>query len=229
MHRYLIVVLLLLVVACADKNNAAPTDNAVKNKNNVANLKAAQADSKPWVGEYFGVLPCDSCDGISTFLILTKEGQYILEQHFENAAMSEKTQKGKIIWHEHILEIAGNFYQLEQDNMQQLNKNKKAHIGNNAQKYILARTQLQQQIDANHGFELVQYQSQNGKKLAVIFDTNTTPATASFNLDGKMWVLPQVQAWAHGAQYEQDKISIIFNDDDAKLTVNGKTTKYSVQ
>ncbi len=77
---------LLLLAACAPQENTAPASAPAAAPTVAASQPAASAASTAaqpdaqWVGRYYGVLPCASCEGIETTLILQEDGSYLLTE-----------------------------------------------------------------------------------------------------------------------------------------------------
>jgi uncharacterized lipoprotein NlpE involved in copper resistance len=55
-----------------------------------------------WRGTYSGVLPCDNCGGIETFLTLREGQTYLLKQRYVNPDKEEtgQTLEGEFSWNE---------------------------------------------------------------------------------------------------------------------------------
>lgn len=98
---------LLLLAACAPQDNApasAPADVSTVAASQPAAEPAASAASTAaqsatqWSGRYYGVLPCASCEGIETTLILQEDGSYLLtETYKQRQPFTEKTD-GRFTW-----------------------------------------------------------------------------------------------------------------------------------
>lgn len=72
----------------------------------------------------------------------------------------------------------------------------------------------------------------DGKVLTVIYDTSGDIPTATINYEGfENQVLAQVpeSAWAKGAEYENESMKWVTNENGGDLTVNGKTISFKAQ
>ena len=106
---------------------------------------AAQPDAQ-WVGRYYGVLPCASCEGIETTLILQGDGSYLLtETYKQRQPFTEKTE-GRFTWRKpqevFQLDKAGGErrYQIGNSQIWALDADGKQVEGELANLYILKQT-----------------------------------------------------------------------------------------
>lgn len=55
-----------------------------------------------WRGTYSGVLPCDNCLGIETYLTLREDQTFLLKQRYVNPdkGEAEQTLEGEFLWNE---------------------------------------------------------------------------------------------------------------------------------
>ena len=82
---------LLLLAACAPQETTTPASAPAAASTVAASQPAepaasaastaAQPDAQ-WIGRYYGVLPCASCEGIETTLILQEDGSYLLTETY---------------------------------------------------------------------------------------------------------------------------------------------------
>ena len=148
--------LILLLAACAPQDNAAPastpaaastvaTSQPAAEPAASAASTAAQPDAQ-WVGRYYGVLPCASCEGIETTLILQEDGSYRLtETYKQRQPFTEKTE-GRFTWRKpqeiFQLDKAGGerLYQIGNGQIWALDADGKQVEGELANLYILKQT-----------------------------------------------------------------------------------------
>ncbi|AZR59588.1 copper resistance protein NlpE [Eikenella corrodens] len=100
---------LLLLAACAPQDNAAPASAPAVASTVAASQPAAipaasaastaaQPDDAQWIGRYYGVLPCASCEGIETTLILHEDGSYLLEETYKQRQPFTEITDGRFTW-----------------------------------------------------------------------------------------------------------------------------------
>ena len=148
--------LILLLAACAPQDNAAPastpaaastvaTSQPAAEPAASAASTAAQPDAQ-WGGRYYGVLPCASCEGIETTLILQEDGSYRLtETYKQRQPFTEKTE-GRFTWRKpqeiSQLDKAGGerLYQIGNGQIWALDADGKQVEGELANLYILKQT-----------------------------------------------------------------------------------------
>ena len=148
--------LILLLAACAPQDNAAPastpaaastvaTSQPAAEPAASAASTAAQPDAQ-WGGRYYGVLPCASCEGIETTLILQEDGSYRLtETYKQRQPFTEKTE-GHFTWRKpqeiFQLDKAGGerLYQIGNGQIWALDADGKQVEGELANLYILKQT-----------------------------------------------------------------------------------------
>ena len=148
--------LILLLAACAPQDNAAPASAPA----DVSTVAASQPAAEPaasaastaaqsatqWSGRYYGVLPCASCEGIETTLILQEDGSYRLtETYKQRQPFTEKTD-GRFTWRKpqevFQLDKAGGerLYQIGNGQIWALDADGKQVEGELANLYILKQT-----------------------------------------------------------------------------------------
>ena len=150
---------LLLLAACAPQDNAAPAStpaaaSTVATSQPAAEpaASAASTAAQPaaqWSGRYYGVLPCASCEGIETTLILQEDGSYLLtETYKQRQPFTEKTE-GRFTWRKpqevFQLDKAGSerLYQIGNGQIWALDADGKQVEGELANLYILKQTASQ--------------------------------------------------------------------------------------
>ena len=133
---------LLLLAACAPQDNAAPASTPA------AASTAAQPDAQ-WVGRYYGVLPCASCEGIETTLILQEDGSYQLTETYKQRQPFTEETAGRFTWRKpqeiFQLDKAGGerLYQIGNGQIWALDADGKQVEGELANLYILKQTASQ--------------------------------------------------------------------------------------
>lgn len=143
---------MLLLAACAPQENTAPASAPAAAPTVAASQPAASAASTAaqpdaqWVGRYYGVLPCASCEGIETTLILQEDGSYLLtETYKQRQPFTEKTD-GRFTWRKpqeiFQLDKAGGerLYQIGNGQIWALDADGKQVEGELANLYILKQT-----------------------------------------------------------------------------------------
>ena len=134
---------LVLLAACAPQEHNEPASTPAAAPT-VAST-AAQPDAQ-WIGRYYGVLPCASCEGIETTLILQEDGSYRLtETYKQRQPFTEKTE-GRFTWRKpqeiFQLDKAGGerLYQIGNGQIWALDADGKQVEGELANLYILKQT-----------------------------------------------------------------------------------------
>ncbi|MGI2259764.1 copper resistance protein NlpE [Shewanella sp. GXUN23E] len=105
----------LLITACEEKSTDNAADNyADKKASTIPVASQATTSDKPkttqiakgdtsqtsldWPGSYRGTLPCASCEGIKTTLILKADGQYRLLTDYMGELDGRFDEEGKFSW-----------------------------------------------------------------------------------------------------------------------------------
>ena len=146
---------LLLLAACAPQENtttasapaAAPTVTASQPAASAAST-AAQPDAQ-WSGRYYGVLPCASCEGIETTLVLKDDGSYQLTETYKQRQPFTEETAGRFTWRKpqeiFQLDKAGGerLYQIGNGQIWALDADGKQVEGELANLYILKQTASQ--------------------------------------------------------------------------------------
>ena len=97
---------LILILAVCKSNVEEPE---MVSPDDVVPFDASQIDahnsrnSLDWEGSYSGVLPCEECVGIETFLTINLDHSYTVTQRYvkeEDAQAEEITREGKFYWNE---------------------------------------------------------------------------------------------------------------------------------
>ena len=151
--------LILLLAACAPQDNAAPAStpaaaSTVATSQPAAEpaASAASTAAQPaaqWSGRYYGVLPCASCEGIETTLILQEDVSYLLTENYkQRQPLTEKTE-GRFTWRkpQEVFQLhkAGSerLYQIGNGQIWALDADGKQVEGELANLYILKQTASQ--------------------------------------------------------------------------------------
>lgn len=213
----------LLFTACKNNENSETENQETEIKNAVPDMHNAK-NSLDWPGNYFGVLPCASCPGINTHILLNQDGTYEKIIEYLESDDTPETSKGQIIWNEdgNIITIEENTYLVSEGMLYALDANNKVIEGELAEKYILKKTELQPALDINDGYTLEQYTGSDKKEYDIIFNTNNKIPTALIKTDGLEKELKQTEAWAKGAEYSDGGIELRVNGDNATLIINNK-------
>ncbi len=146
---------LLLLAACAPQENTAPASAPAAASTVAASqpaepaasaaATAAQPDAQ-WIGRYYGVLPCASCEGIETTLILHEDGSYLLTETYKQRQPFTETTDGRFTWRKpqevFQLDKAGGerLYQIGNGQIWALDADGKQVEGELANLYILKQT-----------------------------------------------------------------------------------------
>ncbi len=69
----------------------------------------------------------------------------------------------------------------------------------------------------------------DGNVYKLVFDTNTNPPTVSIQSNKLNIRLNQTEAWAKGAEYEGDNVSLTASGDNATLMLNNKRIKLLIK
>lgn len=107
-------------------------------------------NSLQWPGIYNGLLPCEDCYGVKTSLALNKNQSYILIYQYTGKSPRDFVEKGKYVEGEKEGTIVltskdgstTRKYLVGKDMLTQLDKGGELYIGNNAERYILHRTDV---------------------------------------------------------------------------------------
>lgn len=177
-----------------------------------------------WEGAYFGTLPCGSCPGINTLIILNKNKTYEKTVEYLESNDVPKTTKGKFTWNKEdsIITLENNFYLVGKKQLFRLDKNKKVVKGELAENYILNKTELEPEPDTNNGYYLQQFIGDDNKEYNIIFNTNPKVPTALIQTKDFKQMLFQTQVWAKGAEYTTNKTKLITNKNKATLFIGKK-------
>src|SRR5690606_23213078 len=106
MKKFLLSLSIILILAGC-KTNVEDTEHV--NADDVIPFNASQIDahnsrnSLDWEGSYSGVLPCEECVGIDTFIRINRDHSYTITQRFvdkEDKVSEEITAEGTFFWNE---------------------------------------------------------------------------------------------------------------------------------
>lgn len=145
--------LILLLSACTPQETTTPASTpaaastiAVSQPAAASAASTAAQSATQWSGRYYGVLPCASCEGIETTLILQEDGSYLLtETYKQRQPFTEKTE-GRFTWRKpqeiFQLDKAGGerLYQIGNGQIWALDADGKQVEGELANLYILKQT-----------------------------------------------------------------------------------------
>ena len=105
LKQKLILILLSTVTfnqAMAEPNSEVVEDSKAMSqphKNHSKHVKKL-TESQKYHGVFYGLLPCEDCDGIKTTLSLKNRNNYLLVTQFAKASAREYFEKGKYTWDE---------------------------------------------------------------------------------------------------------------------------------
>ncbi|MBH5330253.1 copper resistance protein NlpE N-terminal domain-containing protein [Eikenella sp. S3360] len=151
--------LILLLAACAPQENTVPAPAvsaasapaaAVSQPEAAPASGASAAATEPghtWAGRYHGVLPCASCEGIETTLVLNADGSYRLTETYQQRHPLTEEASGRFTWRSEgqvlRLDQAGSerLYQIGNGQIWALDMDGKQIEGELAPNYILKQTQ----------------------------------------------------------------------------------------
>ena len=146
---------LLLLAACAPQENTAPASAPAAAPTIAASQPAASAASTAaqpatqWSGRYYGMLPCASCEGIETILILKEDGSYQLTETYKQRQPFTEETAGRFTWRKpqevFQLDKAGGerLYHISNGQIWALDADGKQVEGELANLYILKQTASQ--------------------------------------------------------------------------------------
>jgi len=106
MNKFLLVLSMMLIVAGC-RSNVEETDHV--STEDMIPFNASQIDahnsrnSLDWEGSYSGVLPCEECVGIETFLKINRDHTYTATQRFvdtSDVVSEEIISEGSFFWNE---------------------------------------------------------------------------------------------------------------------------------
>lgn len=148
--------LILLLSACTPQETTTPASTPAAASTIAASQPAAepaasaastaaQPDAQ-WIGRYYGVLPCASCEGIETILILKEDGSYQLTETYKQRQPFTEETTGRFTWRKpqevFQLDKAGGerLYQISNGQIWALDADGKQVEGELANLYILKQT-----------------------------------------------------------------------------------------
>ncbi len=105
---------------------------------------AEQKDIWIVLGNYEGLLPCDDCEGVATYIQLDEEMNFHLSQKYVGTDRRSEPRSGKYSFADNVVTLLGvadepNKYLLENKNLLQLDWNGNRRTGANARSYLLKR------------------------------------------------------------------------------------------
>ncbi|PPC90669.1 MAG: copper homeostasis protein [Methylobacter sp.] len=102
--------------------------------------------AKIWPGIYNGFTPCEDCKGVKTTLAFNQNNTYLLMTQYIGRSNREFVEKGKFERGDNqILVLTSrngstkHYYQIDGDNLIQLDDSGNTHTGKLADKYVLQR------------------------------------------------------------------------------------------
>ncbi|OAM19046.1 hypothetical protein A7P84_05440 [Eikenella corrodens] len=150
---------LLLLAACAPQETTTPASTPVAASTIAVSQPAAEPDASAastaaqpaaqWSGRYYGMLPCASCEGIETTLVLKDDGSYQLTETYKQRQLFTEETAGRFTWRKpqeiFQLDKAGGerLYQIGNGQIWALDADGKQVEGELANLYILKQTASQ--------------------------------------------------------------------------------------
>lgn len=221
------ITLILLVatfITYSCKNDSKKEDAKNNNQPEVVDMHNAE-NSLDWAGYYFGVLPCASCPGIKTSITLNEDSTFERTTEYMGEKDAEtEIEKGTFQWAEDgtIITIKENKYLVGEGTLTSLDADGKVITGELAENYVLKKSELQEEPTATPGIYVEEFTANDGKTYTITFNTNEKTPTATVETDNFKKVLEQTEAWAKGAEYKKDNVSLISKGETAVLTINNK-------
>ena len=117
MNKTILSILIILsILSCKDQEESSITVENIESKVNpqepqILNDGHSSKNSLDWNGLYSGVLPCDNCEGIDTYLTLNKDQTYQIKLRYLGSP--EKESKEFISEGKFTLDKNGNYISLE--------------------------------------------------------------------------------------------------------------------
>lgn len=94
----------LVLTSCEKKSNEVVTDKNDETVLEDNNTEAMAMDdsqvNKDWSGTYEGTLPCASCEGIKTVIVLNQDGTYTQEEEYLSPEGDKYSDAGTFVWNE---------------------------------------------------------------------------------------------------------------------------------
>lgn len=220
----------LSLTAC---NNTHNQDTQVATTESVVNADNSK-NSLDWAGYYFSPVPCTTCGGVITSIMLNENGTYEMTQ--ERKGEEPSVNKGTIEWSADGSSIVLNKqkYQVAENRLVRLDDKGNQIDDKSSHDHVLVKSELEQSPDINDGYYLYQYNDESGQSYNVIFNTAEVPPKVviesthkATDADKIMYELPQVEAWAKGAVYanEDESVTLTSQRDTAVLSIAGKERK----
>lgn len=138
-----IVLLGLLISACSEPPSSATTSTSPTNPqaSTIPNADTSQ-NALDWSGIYEGLLPCASCEGIQTTLILQADNHYELTSIYLGQDETRSKQSGKFVWDPQGTRITltdGNQYLVGENQLIMLDREGKRISSALAEHYVLKK------------------------------------------------------------------------------------------
>lgn len=215
------IVILTLLVACQNNTEPKP-ENEPKQATKVEDTPSAK-NTIDWAGTYFGILPCASCSGVNTLITLNKDDTFEKTTELLDSNEEEKIVKGRVLWTEDnsIITVECN-YLVSENQLILLDSENKPVIGKSAKQYLLEKIDLTPKTTANSHSIQQKFEGDDKKEYNIVFITSTgVPIVFIESADIKK-VLLQKEAWAQGAIYEANKVSLKMQGDKGTLQLGDK-------
>lgn len=214
---------LILTLTACKKENTTETIVDAQGTTQVVDMHNAQ-NALDWQGTYAGTLPCASCPGIETHIVLMDDGTFVKSMHYMGEGDDVKYVKGDFTWFEDgtIIALDGNQYKVAENQMIMLDEDGNEVSGDMAALYVLHKTQLTEVPDANLGTHVLGFTADDGSDVQIVLDNDSDVPTATVTKGEFESTLEQTEAWAKGAAYEKSGVKLHMQGDKGKLEMDGK-------
>lgn len=184
-------------------------------------------NSLDWPGSYFGVLPCASCPGIITLITINDNDTFDKTTEYIDSEDTPQTVRGKLTWSDdkNIIMLDDEYYRVGENELVRLDADKQPVTGVLAKEYVLTKTELAPEPDANDGYTLQQFKGDDGKSYDIVFNTNPKVPTALVSSGDLQILMVQGESWAKGAEYTGHNAKLTAGGDSAVLILGDKEIK----
>lgn len=217
-----LVLLLLFSIGC--QNKKALKSKEAKTSKTIVDTHDSEF-SIDWDGTYFGMLPCESCLGISRMITLHNDGTFIEMTEHLNSGQKPIVKEGQFQWNENKRVIAcnENFYLVGEDVLYFLQKGSGTKQDKLDKKPMLYKVDLKLTQSTKEGYTFEKYRGSDKKEYNVLFITSTKVPTVYIQSQGFKRILSQTQAWAKGAEYFGSNISLVAKNKTLLLSIDQKS------
>lgn len=218
-----------VLIACDNKKKKDKTSKTPKNEM----IDTHTADvSIDWNGYYYGELPCASCSGIKTSIVLSNDGTYEKIEEFLGENKKSETKKGEIKWSNDKTKMTlGDVqYLIGEGKLVQLDVNGKEITGKLKENYTLKKLEERHYPNEINQELAYEYKGDDGKSYQVIFNTDVIPPTALVKTtNGEVTeTLKQTEASAKTAVYKNENAILDMKGDKGTFKLKDKIVKLSI-